>query len=163
MCVHLSFEDPKIAPGQVWNFDPRRAQSSVAKSSLLLSGGRGSLIFESESNLVYRASSRRVRAAQRNPVSKQKWEKNIPNNNNNNTHNPQNKQTHTQTQQQNKKKEDAEKKKITPQSDYASHSVFSKHTLNKGLINMRKSIARKQKMCRGLSQVFPKGWYFPNG
>jgi hypothetical protein len=33
-------------------------------------GGRGSWIFELEASLIYRASSRTVRATQRNPVSK---------------------------------------------------------------------------------------------
>jgi hypothetical protein len=41
-------------------------------------GGRGWWILEFAASLVYRVSSRTVRATQRNPVSKKKKEKKLP-------------------------------------------------------------------------------------
>jgi hypothetical protein len=43
------------------------------------SGGRGSWISEFKANLIYTASSRTARPAQRNPVSKKKKKKKIKN------------------------------------------------------------------------------------
>jgi hypothetical protein len=61
-------------------------------------GGRGRQISEFEAGLVYRVSSRTVRAVQRNPVSKQNKKKN--------------KKTKTKTNKQTKKKTTQKKKLI---------------------------------------------------